>query len=95
MDRVAVAVNTDYDPDQPGAAVADTVTVALRSGAVLSGEPVRRARGHADNPLREEDLRAKFEGCLEAGRSDIPAPVLYERLVRLDAGSARALTRLH
>ncbi len=93
--RVSVQTSTDYDPESPGAARADRVGVSLAGGRRLEGEPVHRALGHADRPLAENDLFAKFEDCLAVGRSALPAAVLFERLKAMEHGSARALTAVH
>ena len=95
MQKVAVRTTTDYDPDSPGAAKADWSEIRLRDGRVLATERVRRARGHADLPLSEADLFAKFEDCLQAGHSAIAAPLLFERLQSMEQRQARALTALH
>jgi 2-methylcitrate dehydratase PrpD len=95
MAKVSVRTNTDYDPTSPGAAVADWSEIRLRDGTALQTERVHRARGHADVPLTEADLFAKFEDCLQAGRSAIAPSVLFERLQSMEQGQARALTALH
>ena len=95
MQRVNIVTNTDYDPESSGAAMADQVTIRLTDGGVLEGERVHRARGHADRPLAEADLFAKFEDCLNVGRSTIPPAVLFERLRAMEHGSARSLTSMH
>lgn len=95
MERVAVTTNTDYDPASPGASVADQVAIRLASGRVLAGEQVRRARGHAERPLADPDLFAKFEDCLSVGRSAVPASVMFERLNGMEHLSARALAAVH
>ena len=95
MERVRVDTNTDYDPEQSGASIADQVMVSLKSGTTIKGEPVKWARGHAKNPLDEHDVFDKFENCLAAGRSDVAARKLYERLIQMNGGTARALTTLN
>ena len=95
MERVEVQTGTDYDPTNPGAAMADQVGIRLAGGGVLEGERVSRARGHADRPLAEQDLFAKFEDCLTVGRSAVPPHALFERLTRMEHGTARALTAVH
>ncbi|MCJ2144784.1 MmgE/PrpD family protein [Methylobacterium sp. E-066] len=92
---VTVETTSAYDPDQPGAALADWSRVQLKSGGSLETEHVARARGHADNPLRDEELFAKFENCLEAGRSVVAPAVLFDRLQRMDGAPARAITAIH
>jgi 2-methylcitrate dehydratase PrpD len=95
MGRVKVETNTDYDPDQPGASVADQVSVRLRAGNALESERVARARGHAEKPLGESELFAKFENCLLAGRSTVAPSVLFGRLQAMESASARSLTSTH
>jgi 2-methylcitrate dehydratase PrpD len=95
MARVVIETNTDYDPDQSGASIADQAIVRLRSGGTLEGERVHRARGHAEKPLNESELFAKFEDCLAVGRSSVAPAVLFERLRTMDHGSARSLTSVH
>jgi len=95
MERVHVRTNTDYDPDSSGAAVADQVGVRLAAGGTFEGEKVRRARGHADRPLAEHDLFAKFEDCLTIGRSIVPPQTMFERLTGMEHGSARSLAAMH
>lgn len=91
MGRVHVTTNTDYDPDSSGASVTDRVALRLANGATLAGTPVHRASGHADRPLAEPDLFAKFEDCLDVGRSAVPASVMFERLTTMQHHPARAL----
>lgn len=95
MSRVKVETNTDYDPDQSGASVADQVIVRLRTGDELESERVTRARGHADKPLGESELFAKFENCLLVGRSTVAPTVLFGRLQAMESASARSLTSTH
>ncbi len=91
MRRVVTTTTSEYDPDLPGAAPADTVSVELASGEVIEGAPVARATGHASRPLSEAQIYDKFADCLDAGRSDIPAETLFARLKSLNAIEARAL----
>jgi 2-methylcitrate dehydratase PrpD len=95
MGKVKIETNTDYDPDQPGASVADQVIVRRRAGGELEGERVSRARGHAEKPLGESELFAKFENCLQAGRSAVAPAVLFARLQGMEGVSARSLTSTH
>jgi hypothetical protein len=56
---------------------------------------VRRASGHADRPLSDHDLFAKFEDCLTVGRSVVPPQAMFERLTGMEHVSARALAAVH
>jgi 2-methylcitrate dehydratase PrpD len=91
MRRVVTTTTSQYDPDLPGAAPADAVSIELASGKTLEGAPVARATGHASRPLSEEQIYDKFADCLDAGRSNIPAETLFSRLKSLAAIEARAL----
>lgn len=91
MSRVELDLTQDYDPNHPNAAMYDQVTVLLRSGEILEGEPVRRARGHAEVPLTDRDLSEKFDACLEYGGAEELAPALFDRLMNMDQRQARGL----
>jgi len=84
MRRVGVETNRNYDPEVSGASVFDQVRVDLVGGGVVESEKVARARGHADRPLREDELFEKFRTCLDAGGSKIAPDVLFDRLRHLE-----------
>lgn len=92
MEKVEIVTTADYDADLPGAAPADSVVVQLADGRTVAGEPVVRATGHPSRPLSDQQLYDKFADCLEVGRSDIPADVLFNRLSAIQSISARELT---
>jgi 2-methylcitrate dehydratase PrpD len=92
MRKVEVVTTTEYDPDMPGSARFDSVSVELDDGRTIEGAPVARATGHPSRPLSDARLFEKFADCLEAGGSEIPADVLYKRLSRIQSISARELT---
>jgi 2-methylcitrate dehydratase PrpD len=92
MRKVEVVTTSEYDPEMPGAAPFDTVSVDLNDGRTIAGDPVARATGHPSRPLSDEQLYDKFADCLEAGGSEIPADVLFRRLSEIRSISARELT---
>jgi 2-methylcitrate dehydratase PrpD len=92
MRRVDVVTTTEYDPEMPGAAPYDMVSVELIDGRTITGEPVARATGHPTRPLTDAQLYEKFADCLDAGESAIPADVLFKRLTDIQAITARELT---
>jgi 2-methylcitrate dehydratase PrpD len=92
MKKVEIVTTTDYDPELPGAAPHDQVTVRLANGQVIAGEPVARATGHPSRPLTDQQLYDKFADCLDAGNSPIPADILFKRLSAIQSISARDLT---
>ena len=94
MRRVRTETTTEYDPELPGAAFADQVTVETTDGRVLAGEKVTRATGHATRPLSEAQIYDKFADCLAVGATDIPAATLFARLKGLEGIAARDLARV-
>ncbi|HET6606116.1 MAG TPA: MmgE/PrpD family protein [Rhodopila sp.] len=92
MRKVEVVTSTEYDPELPGAAPADKVSVRLTDGRMIEGTPVARATGHPTRPLTDQQLYDKFADCLDAGQSPIPAEVLYRRLSAIQSIGARELT---
>ena len=67
MKKVEIVTTPAYDPDLPGAAPHDQVTVRLASGQDVEGEPVARATGHPSRPLTDQQIFDKFVDCLDAG----------------------------
>jgi 2-methylcitrate dehydratase PrpD len=92
MKKVEIVTTTEYDPELPGAAPHDQVTVRLANGQVIAGGPVARATGHPTRPLTDQQLYDKFADCLDAGNSPIPADILFKRLSAIQSISARDLT---
>ena len=92
MKKVEIVTTTTYDPELPGAAPHDQVTVKLANGQILEGEPVARATGHPSRPLTDQQLYDKFADCLDAGDSPIPAEILFKRLSMIQSINARDLT---
>lgn len=82
--KVKVRPVDDPDPDEPLFARSDQVRVTLADGTVLTGDPVRHARGHARNPLGMDDLRAKFEDCVGSALPALRRDALFERLRGLE-----------
>ncbi len=92
MRKVEIVTTSEHDPDLPGAAPQDRVTVTLSNGKRIEGAPVARATGHPSRPLSDQQIFDKFADCLDAGRSPIPADVLFKRLSELQSITARELT---
>lgn len=83
MRRVRVVIDERYDPETPGAAYEDRVTLVGKDGTTRSNA-VHRASGHAQNPLPEAAIKAKFLDCLAYGGYVGDATDLYARLARLE-----------
>ncbi len=92
MRRVAIVTNENYDPVVSGASAWDQVTIHLVNGERIESEQVRRARGHPERPLGENELFDKFRLCLDAGHARISPERLFDRLRQLERLSARELT---
>ena len=69
MRKVERKEGPDDDPVYPVGARCDTVSVLLADGTELESEPVYRYRGHGQNPLSPDELRAKFMDCATSGAS--------------------------
>ncbi len=78
-------------PIEPGFALHDQVQITLLDGTVLDSGAIRFARGHAQRPLPDEDISAKWRGCL----ADAPDArlELLERLQQLQASPTQSLCR--
>ena len=86
MRKVEREEGADDDPIYPVGARHDSVRVALAGGNALESEPVHRYRGHGQNPLSHDELRAKFMDCatVTGAVSEDVAADLFERLSRLE-----------
>ena len=76
----------DDDPVYPVGARHDTGGVVLGDGTALESEPVHRYRGHGQNPLSQDELRAKFMNCatVTGAVPEDAAADLFECLWRLE-----------
>lgn len=84
MARVQTVTTDAFEPDWRDAAPFDQVHLHLQDGTTISTPRIRRATGHADTPLAEEEIHAKFLGCTgHAGITDDIAEALYQSLQRL------------
>jgi 2-methylcitrate dehydratase PrpD len=82
--RVKVSPQDDTDPEEPLFSRSDQVRVTLADGTVLTGDPVKRAKGHAHNPLGMDELRAKFVDCVGGAMSGSRRDELFEKLSKLE-----------
>ena len=83
MKRVDIEIGPDDDPDYPVGAKWDTVSVRLRDGTTLESKPVRRFRGHGQNPLTRLELAEKFNDCVAPKLGTDTAESLFETLQNL------------
>ncbi len=92
MRRVSTSVRDTACPIEPAFGYADRVHIRLADGQELDSGAIRFARGNAQLPLAEAELKAKFMDCLRAAGSG-GGERLYDQLAGLDSlREARALT---
>jgi 2-methylcitrate dehydratase PrpD len=61
--RSELILSDELDGEEPLFAPADHVVLYTTSGERLESAPIRRARGHARNPVTTDILREKFHSC--------------------------------
>ena len=83
--KVKVLPVDDPDPEEPLFSRSDQVRVTLADGTVLTGDPVRRALGHAQNPVGMDELRAKFVDCVGGALAASRRDALFEKLLKLES----------
>jgi len=84
MKKISTATTDKPCPFEPAFAFSDRVALKLRDGRVLDSGAIRFARGNAQLPLRDEELRTKFMDCTSTVTYLDPA-ALFERLTRLES----------
>ncbi|RMF96419.1 MAG: MmgE/PrpD family protein [Gammaproteobacteria bacterium] len=93
--KVRIETTADDDPAYPVGARFDSVQLSLQDGSRLESRPVHRFRGHGENPLTTEELRAKFLDCSAPAIGRSAADRLFLDLQRLpDLGSVADLPAL-
>jgi 2-methylcitrate dehydratase PrpD len=87
MRRVIVEPDDRYDPNPNanGYAIYDQVTIETEDGRRFESEKINQVRGGPDHPLSRDELRAKFEGCLQAGGLAASAAPLFDALMSLES----------
>lgn len=95
VEKLMPRVRMRVDPTLPGGHEQHAwtrVTVRLSDGRTLAS-PARGARGHPDQPLSDEALRAKFVGCAAPALGPAEAEDVAALIARLDeVPDVRALT---
>ncbi|HSQ02547.1 MAG TPA: MmgE/PrpD family protein [Burkholderiales bacterium] len=85
MKRVVVEPTDEENPATPGKAFYDLVTVENTDGSRHESAKVSLIRGGAELPLKQEELWAKFQGCLTVGHGRMDARKLFDAFMALDA----------
>lgn len=83
MRKVTITIDTRYDPETPGAAYEDRVTLFVR-GMPERSRAVHHATGHARLPLPPSHLQSKFIDCLAFGGYRGDAQAFLTQLLRLE-----------
>lgn len=81
MQRVRTDAVATSCPLEPSFAYTDRVTIMTHDGRVLDSGPIRFARGHAQLPLEESQLREKLVSCVAPGEEAL-ARQLLQRIDR-------------
>jgi 2-methylcitrate dehydratase PrpD len=76
MKRVHTVTVQTACPLEPSFAYTDEVTINLRDGSTRGSGPIRFARGHAQVPLTEAQLRAKLLSCVQPGEEPLAQELL-------------------
>ena len=88
MACIDIDILPDDDPSYPVGAREDSIAVALDDGTVIESTPVRRFRGHGDNPMSTAELRQKFADCLAHGGVAEQHNTLFDTLIDLESLAA-------
>ena len=83
MRKVTITIDTRYDPETPGAAYEDRVTLFVR-GMPERSRAAHHATGHAQLPLPPSHLQRKFIDCLAFGGYQGDAQAFLAQLLRLE-----------
>jgi aconitate decarboxylase len=83
MKTVEISTVDSACPIEPAFAYSDRVRIRLKDGRMLDSGEIRFARGNAQLPLGEDELKAKFFDCV-ADAEHIDAAALYARLMAFD-----------
>ncbi len=80
--KVDIRTVEQPDPLDSAFSITDRVIITLTDGSVLDTGDIRFPRGHAKLPLAENDLRAKFDECLNVwyDRSSTPQALKADKL---------------
>lgn len=69
----------------------DRVRLRLRSGEIIVSDAVERAKGHASQPLSDDELRAKFLDCARPSLGEQRALGWWRALIEFERGGVQAL----
>lgn len=84
--KVDIRIVEQPDPLDSAFSITDRVVITMTDGSLLDTGDIRFPRGHAELPLAESDLRAKFDECLNvwlersSGTPGLSPGNLYGRL---------------
>lgn len=85
IEKVTVIADEKEDPKKPGYALHDLVEIELMDGTKVDSGPITQVRGDAVNPLKPEELWAKFEDCARAGKvTEIQPRQLFDCLMSIE-----------
>jgi 2-methylcitrate dehydratase PrpD len=84
MPKVKVEPDDREDPERPGAAPYDLVTIETGDGRRLTSARIVEERGSAQRPLSTDELWAKFQSCLSIGNPKLDARPIFDALMSIE-----------
>ena len=78
MARVELSIGPDDDPVYASGARADIIHLDLKDGSTRSSPEVTRWRGHAENPMTTDELKANFMDCATRRIEPAAAEVYFD-----------------
>jgi 2-methylcitrate dehydratase PrpD len=95
MKKVATTTVDTSCPVEPMFAFADRVRIELKDGRAVDTGDIRFARGNAQLPLTQDELKRKFLDCVRSA-PEVDAERVYRQLAGLDSlASVRELAAAH
>jgi len=85
MPRIEVLTCFDSDTEEPLFSPQDQLEVRWADGRILQAKPVRRAQGHAKQPLDDLQLHTKFLDCALTSASPDLARILWTKWIVLSS----------
>ena len=74
MKKVKIEIGPDDDPVLAAGTKADVIRVDMKDGSTVTSDEVARWKGHNDNPMTTDELKAKFMDCagtqMDAGMAE-------------------------
>ena len=84
INRVERVVTDKYDPKMENYPRHDFIDVFMKDGSKVESEKVARPKGHAENPIKTEELWHKFDDCLSNAFPAEQRQALFDKLQNIE-----------